>query len=295
MYTLEKLHPIHLDDLIRVGKNNDGGYVLSSRQVENTEILLSFGINHEWSFEADFLRLKKAELYAFDHSVSLPILKKLRRDHFIAMLKHLLIYNKAKAKLHRMFVRYASGISHDFKEFFQEKKQRHFISKFVGECDDKTYVRLDTVMKNLPGVAGNLSVFIKMDVEGWEYRTLFQLPPFFDKINGMTVEFHDLSTNGIVFENIIKYFSNQFHIAHVHANNYDKLIENTNLPRTIEVTFINRAMISDPVFSSRSYPVKDLDFPCNEKDDDIILPFTNPSCPAYRQSTESACSGAVRW
>jgi hypothetical protein len=273
MYRLEKLHPVYLNDMVRVGKENDGGYVLSSKQVESTEILLSFGINHDWSFEADFLNLKKVRLYAYDHSVSMSTFKRLTQEHFASMLGYLLTCNIAEVKRYRMLLRYLSYISKDFKQFFREESQRYFIPKFVGEYDNEKYIRLDTVLKNLPKETKDLSVFIKMDIENWEYLTLPQSLPFFDKINGLAVEFHQLDIAGKVFEETIDLLSSQFYIAHVHANNYDKLIYGTDLPNTIEVTLINKALVPDPIPSTQSYPLKGLDFPCDKNCSDIPLHF----------------------
>jgi hypothetical protein len=54
MYDLNRFHPIQMDNLIRLGRDWDGGYVVSKDQIEKTETLLSFGINDDWSFEIDF-------------------------------------------------------------------------------------------------------------------------------------------------------------------------------------------------------------------------------------------------
>jgi hypothetical protein len=47
MYILELIRPVHLDDPTRVGQKRDGDYILSKRQIEKTDILLSFGTNED--------------------------------------------------------------------------------------------------------------------------------------------------------------------------------------------------------------------------------------------------------
>ncbi len=69
MYKLEQIKPIQLDDLVRCGNKHDGGYVLSQRQIDKTKVLLSFGINADWTFEYDFSkRNPSVRIYAYDYS-----------------------------------------------------------------------------------------------------------------------------------------------------------------------------------------------------------------------------------
>jgi hypothetical protein len=46
--------PKGLYDLIRIGKENDGGYLVGKNSVLKSEYLISFGINDDWSFEEQF-------------------------------------------------------------------------------------------------------------------------------------------------------------------------------------------------------------------------------------------------
>ena len=43
-------------DLIRVGKDNDGGYLISKNDLSKSDFLLSLGICDDWSFEKNFLK-----------------------------------------------------------------------------------------------------------------------------------------------------------------------------------------------------------------------------------------------
>jgi hypothetical protein len=60
--------PITLDfqpahDLLRLGRDYDGGYLVSSADVIQTEMLISLGINDDWSFEEKFSEIKKSAYY----------------------------------------------------------------------------------------------------------------------------------------------------------------------------------------------------------------------------------------
>ncbi|MDR1941549.1 MAG: hypothetical protein LBQ47_04410, partial [Endomicrobium sp.] len=97
----------------------------------------------------------------------------------------------------------------------------------------------------------------------------------FSKINGFTIEFHLLDIAEKKFEEITDILLSEFYVAHVHANNYGNIIDGAQLPETLEITFINKAMIKgDITLSSNKYPIKNLDFPCDKEKEDIALNFT---------------------
>ena len=49
------LNPIKLENLIRIGKQNDGGYVVREQDIYATDVLVSLGVSFDWSFEKDYL------------------------------------------------------------------------------------------------------------------------------------------------------------------------------------------------------------------------------------------------
>ena len=57
-------------DLIRLGKNNDCGYLVESKSIEKTTALISMGIGKNWRFEEDFIEHQDIVIHAYDHSVS---------------------------------------------------------------------------------------------------------------------------------------------------------------------------------------------------------------------------------
>ena len=60
LYNLPKsFKPKYNFDLIRLGRNNDGGYLVGKNTIKNTENLISIGIYDDWSFEKDFKKRKK--------------------------------------------------------------------------------------------------------------------------------------------------------------------------------------------------------------------------------------------
>jgi hypothetical protein len=166
-------------------------------------------------------------------------------------------------------------ISHPFQCFFNPSKNRYFFKKYLGNHDNDEYISVDTVFNtNLKLPIKDLSVFVKMDIEGREYKTLHDFKPFYHFINGFAVEFHKLDVFGSDFTEIVREKSEYFYVAHVHANNYGGYIYATMLPDMLEVTFINKKLVLDPpVKSTCAYPVPWLDFACNPQIPDIPIAF----------------------
>ena len=68
------LKPNFCDDIIRLGRKNDGGYLVSKSDVTASDKLLSFGIYDDWSFEEDFAKINDVPIVAFDAGDSIQIL-----------------------------------------------------------------------------------------------------------------------------------------------------------------------------------------------------------------------------
>ncbi len=50
----KEFKPDGLYELVRLGKNNDGGYLVCKNSIEVSDYLISFGISDDFSFEVDF-------------------------------------------------------------------------------------------------------------------------------------------------------------------------------------------------------------------------------------------------
>ena len=52
------LKPYHTkkSNLIRIGPNTDGGYVIDKRIINRTRTIITCGLNDDWEFEKDFLK-----------------------------------------------------------------------------------------------------------------------------------------------------------------------------------------------------------------------------------------------
>ncbi len=62
-------------NLIRLGKNNDGGYLVSENSIKNSNKLISMGIKNDWSFERDFCKKNKnIKIYLYDNTLNFILL-----------------------------------------------------------------------------------------------------------------------------------------------------------------------------------------------------------------------------
>lgn len=62
--------PFYCADLVRLGKDNDGGYLVNPVDVTKTNKLMSFGIGDDCSFEQDFTRLQECIVEAYDGTLT---------------------------------------------------------------------------------------------------------------------------------------------------------------------------------------------------------------------------------
>ena len=56
-------------ELIRMGSDHDGGYLVDPKSIEQSNALIALGIGRNWSFEKDFLERKKVKIHAYDYSI----------------------------------------------------------------------------------------------------------------------------------------------------------------------------------------------------------------------------------
>ena len=49
-----KPYHINFSNLIRIGRKSDGGYVIDRRVINKTSMIITCGLEAEWSFEKEF-------------------------------------------------------------------------------------------------------------------------------------------------------------------------------------------------------------------------------------------------
>ncbi|ANE82194.1 hypothetical protein A7U43_25670 [Mycobacterium adipatum] len=213
------LQPSGQFDLVRLGRDRDGGYLVDARDVAEAEALVSLGVNDDWSFEEDFLKRNNVPIHAFDGTIDRNILGK-------RLVKTILSRKDVKHKLKawREYDRFFSGSTRHYKTM-------------VGLDSSPGFVTLRHILNEY--TSGR--VFLKIDIEGWEYRLLGDLLAEADRICGLMIEIHNVDLH----EERLKDFVEKLplRVAHVHRNTFAP-VSDTGIPLVLEVTFTPQAPVS---------------------------------------------------
>jgi len=234
-------------DLIRIGRDFDGGYLISKSDLNASECLIGMGINDDWSFESEFLKNKEIPLLAYDASISKTIF-------FKKIVKSIFRIDNPRLLLHWIRVYFA------YKKFFVGNRQH--IEKFVGLNASGAHCTMDEILSK----TDSRKLFLKIDIDCSEYRILETLIKNKERICGIAIEFHDCDTR----LNEIKHFVEKIglKLVHVHANNWAPIRIEDSLPTVLELTFSRHANIENESFLPHKY-----DMPCNKLSNEIKLEF----------------------
>jgi hypothetical protein len=266
---LNLIRPIITDDQIRLGRNYDGGYVVNKKAIENAS-LISLGINDDWSFEEDYHKQNGNKIFMYDGSINHRLFKK---NFLIAILDIFSLKFLLKILLRRNCIKVIISKYQLYKSFIQftAKENIDFYSSFVS--NHPIFVRLNKIIKD--NLKDNEKCFLKIDIEGHEYRIMDDILDNQDLISGMVIEFHDIDIMINVFTDFIKKLKDNFYITHIHANNnssYSAIIESLIV---YEISFINKNVInkSPKYFQTGIYNKNNLDFRNIRELDDYLIEF----------------------
>lgn len=256
---LSFLNPHVVDDLRRFGNVRDGGYLLPASAVDGVDAVLSFGLATDWSLEEELAAGHPERIiHVYDHTVGA---KTYRRSLKNAFLKFLGGRTSLADLRHRL------RTDRDYRRFFAGNRV-HYRERMFNREDNANDATLDIAFARL-GPARH--VFVKIDIEGSEYRIIPQLAGFVDRIDLIAIEFHDTDPLRPVFESQLRQLLEHFAIVHLHGNNIAG-VASDGLPEALEITFLNRRF-AIPEQRRDRLPVAGLDFPNDSQRPDIALRF----------------------
>jgi hypothetical protein len=246
-------------DMIRVGSENDGGYVLSQRMVKATKGLLSFGLSDEWGFERHFSELSGAPFVCYDPSVTASFWF---RRFAAGMIKGTI---KFDGRLLRRAFRFI-----DYLRFFDGSRHRH-IRKAIGLSGPGSL----SLVEALSASALPAPLLLKMDIEGWEYRILDEIVAHQSQFVGFVIEFHDLDLHEERLARFMKSISERFVLIHFHANNHT-VLQPGGLALVAEFTFMAKELLEPGEALDRpNLPLAVLDAPNVLGKPDAIVNFAD--------------------
>jgi hypothetical protein len=231
MFYLNKIFkPKKKISLQRMGDKYDGGYLLNLKNINDATTFYSFGIGLSWEFENEIYNSKKRrnepfKIYMFDHSIS---------NYF--WYKNTIISFVDLFRFKKRFFTYVYKFF-KLKKFIRNKEcnlMNYMISPVSLEHASIYKLKvtdLDQIFKKKDKVRNN---FIKIDIEGSEYRILDQLLSYQKYLTGCIIEFHDIDLH---IEKIKKFIEDfELNLIHCHVNNCGP-IKDDMYPTQLEITF----------------------------------------------------------
>jgi hypothetical protein len=267
------LNPYKFDDLIRIGKANDGGYVVRSQDIADTKNLISLGISFDFSFEEEFIKKnKKINISTYDGSVGFKYYFKkckYRTKSFMLRPSKKNFFNAIDGM--KSFLEFA--IFFKFNLFSRIKHIEKFVTsdKAVFKDFEESYGYKPKSIKFIDIISKNMnSVFLSIDIEGGEYDLLDQICKYSNNLTGLNIEFHNVQENLEKIETFVK--NCNLLLIHTHINNFGPIIK--GIPSVVELSF-SRNLEKNKQGNSRltNYLPIDLDQPNNTNGVDYLVTF----------------------
>jgi hypothetical protein len=255
---LSHLRPVTCASLTRIGNEHDGGYVVPLDAVNASNALLSFGLSHDWTFERDFGKHNDtAIIHCYDHTVSL----RTAFQYSIGQLLRYILQPRTRA-----FGKTFTWINY---LLFFRANRIHFRQRIWRDNEDNS-ATVDDAFSRLPA---NSQIFVKMDIEGGEYRVLSDLLRHSQNIVAIAIEFHDVDILPDSFNSLVEKIKRDFYVVHIHGNNMGGLAP-FHFPIAPEITFLSKRFFKTPPLPSLlEYPVPELDRPNHPRLPDFTFEF----------------------
>ncbi|HAT9817375.1 TPA: hypothetical protein JBD68_14180, partial [Legionella pneumophila subsp. pneumophila] len=230
-------------ELVRHGKENDGGYVAAVKAFKQADVLLGYGIHKDNSFEDQFSLIYNKPSYGFDCGIEQVASK----SKLFTLVKECIVSDAF---------------------LYNPANTNHKVTSFVEQLDN-----LNIKDKKL---------FIKMDIEGAEYDAFSGIMKHKDNITGIALEIHfndARSTQNAI--TLLEQLEKHFVLIHVHGNNYAAATGFSTtkslgtIPNVIELSYINKALVKNYNLSeNQSHPLK-IDQPNNPNRPDAAFTIIN--------------------
>ena len=219
------IQPHICNGLERIGRDNDGGYIVRVGDLEEADALISMGIDDDWSFEKDFHDKYRKPVFAYDFSISKNIFLERSITTFLKFIIR-------KSKLRNAV--YWRQKTKEYKQFF-----RGSVRHFPKRVTDRKITETDVTINQMINESGLNKFFLKIDIEGYEYRLIQDIISNHTKITGLVIEFHDVEHLRDKFMESMTHLLTQFNCIHVHSNNHSFNAKD-GIPNVLEISFTKK-------------------------------------------------------
>ena len=259
--TLDFLRPYRVTTKIRAGKLRDGGYVIEESSLKDIEVIYSYGVGWDISFEKALLKKINKMYRIFDPTTDVS-----------TFAKHGYIKDKGYYYLFKYFV--ATSLWKPYVYLHRTLGYKiKFYSEGLGTHKEGKYDSFPNHLKRFGDE--NKKIFLKIDIDGGEYE-IFKDANFIASLKNvvqLAIEFHNVKERLSELENIITTLNKKFDLIHIHGNNWGGAFEynGKQVPNVLELTFITNTFLTKKEFDTADYPVAGLDFANNPTLPEISL------------------------
>jgi hypothetical protein len=211
--------PVAVPDLVRLGGQMDGGYLVPKSAIDHAQGLLSFGLGDDFTFDQDWHSLKPQDpIHMYDASVS---------------------YENLSIRINSS-VRGNIDIRSEYQQFFQGNV-KHW-PEYIGSNNFSQ--ALDRI--------GVDQVFIKMDIEGSEYGLIDLFIEHHTRIVGIAMEWHDCANRNPKWKSAVDKLNECYNIVHLHGNNH-VTPDKEGVFGCMELTHVRRDLINSTELRKQIY------------------------------------------
>jgi hypothetical protein len=223
--------PNHKHQMVRVGSQFDGGYIIAAPLIDCTDTILTYGLGLNWDFEQKMTQLGHVrKIHCYDHTIS--------KGHLLKRYIKAKIFYKAKPQ------KYAGFISayQNYGIFFESESDIKHYKFCVAASDGTGKISVNSTLEKLSPVSDG--IFFKCDIEGAEFEIASSIIENAPKFRGIALEFHDVSERLDEVVAICATLQKTHNLDHVHVNNMSKLDAN-GIPSVIEISMSRHDLKSE--------------------------------------------------
>lgn len=231
----EELRPDRRYPSQRLGPAGDGGYQVADGVLGHIDWIVSLGLGDDWRFDEALQRTTGAGLVVFDATVD---------EAFWAVRT----FRQQARRLRRGSKQRTSTVNEQtgyfrYRRFFGDASREH--RRVNVGYPQPGWVTLAEVLAERP----DARIFMKCDIEGWEWRILDDIVATRHRFSGLCMEFHDVD---LLLPRLLGFHRRmpEFTVIDVVANNFGAVAPD-GTPQVVEVAMARTALLGPPDSQTR--------------------------------------------